>query len=112
MSHITTIVFTGKGGTPYRFDTHCFKNNLGHIPGVYIFVKREKKSDGAGYVQKPIYIGQTEDFQERMQDHEKWNCVLEHGATHISFMDVRDPIARLAIETDLRKAYPTPCNEQ
>ena len=100
--------FRGKSGKQYPFgvytkdSTFTDDKNLG---AVYIFSKD-------GHKMEPLYIGETNELGTRMAHHEKWECVEQHGCTHICIMyspHIRD---RKEAETDLRNNYDTPCNRQ
>lgn len=63
-----------------------------------------------------IYVGQTGDLSQRVENHEKWNCWLrnmQNGGLFISFLPVSRKNERLEIETKLRKSLPgLSCNLQ
>lgn len=64
------------------------------------------------YSQKPLYIGQSSELGTRIASHEKWECVNNHGCTHINVMAVTGDQARLDAETDLIHKYDPICNLQ
>jgi hypothetical protein len=62
---------------------------------------------------QPFYIGESGDFGERIDRHEKFLPALWLGATevHVHLLATSRQ-QRLDIETDLRRGHPTPLNEQ
>ena len=74
----------------------------------YIFAR--PRFDGT---REPFYIGQSGDFAQRLDRHEKLGAAIRLGATevHVHFL-ARSRQERLDIETDLRRAHATPLNEQ
>ncbi len=62
---------------------------------------------------QPYYIGESGDFAERIDRHEKFLPALRLGATevHVHLLAASRQ-QRLNIETDLRRGHPTPLNEQ
>lgn len=63
------------------------------VPGIYIFAK---KTDDTHW--DAVYIGQTDDFSDRLPNHEKWNSALRIGATHIHILVVQQEADRDQIE--------------
>lgn len=111
MPHIATIMFTGKSGKKYTFNTYSENTKFPDIGAVYIFTKRYQNASGT-YSQIPLYIGESEELGTRIENHEKWPCVMRQGCTHISVMPVSDGRKRLNIETDLIQGYQPVCNKQ
>jgi len=82
------------------------------IPGFkacnYIFAR--PRFDGT---REPFYIGQSGEFDERLDRHEKLGPALWLGATEIHVhLLAQSRQERLNIETDLRHGHVTPLNEQ
>jgi|SRR6185312_6913408 hypothetical protein len=107
-------VTTAKGasGRTYQFQLHPVGTGYNDRSGVYIFVKR---AANGGW--DALYIGETGSFKRRLTDelrlHHQWQRVVAHGATHIATLHVPGALAlREDIETDLRRAILTPCNDQ
>lgn len=100
----------GERGKTYTFRVYNKDTQFRNIGAVYIFVKLVSRKDNIS--SRALYIGETENLCERIENHEKWECVLKHGCTHICVMAVKDREERLAIETDLRHKYETYCNNQ
>jgi hypothetical protein len=109
MSYIEAF---GYSGTKYSLEVYTIGTAFYAVPGIYEFVRQNPNGTW-----KPIYIGQTHDFRNRLytnlKNHHQWDCVLKHGATHIAVLRYDGSDAnRIEIETDLRDNYPTLCNEQ
>ncbi len=100
----------GESGNSYTFHVYSKDTQFRHIGAIYIFVRLTSKDGNIST--KALYIGETEDLYNRIEEHEKWECVLKHGCTHICTMREEDRKKRLAIETDLRHKYDTYCNNQ
>lgn len=82
--------------------------------GVYIFCKPTPGLSGRWL---PIYVGETENFNDRLNanllKHHRWNCIQRHGATKVCVVDIAGGKAiRVAVETDLRKSLDPICNRQ
>ena len=100
------ILLVGKSGTAYQFYVLNPGQELLRIGAVYVFLNYQN------YKPVPLYIGETTNLKERISNHEKLPCVKRHGYTHLAIMHVPNVYERLQIETDLIRAYNTPCNEQ
>jgi hypothetical protein len=57
-----------------------------------------------------IYVGQTENLQDRFANHHKWDCMIRNSANCVCAHQVPDEARRLAIGNDLIVAYKPPCN--
>jgi hypothetical protein len=107
-----TVTWTGASGTAYEFQLDPIGSVYHPYAGVYIFCKPVNATHW-----QAVYIGESDSFQRRLTDelqrHHKWQGVLFHGATHICTLRVfGDLSVREGIETDLRRAIPTACNDQ
>ena len=99
--------WAGKSGKVYQYEVYGLDTDWNDVPGNYIFVKLNSANRWA-----PLYIGETDSFKTRLPNHEKWPCVRQHGVTHIHAHKNSAETARKSEETDLRNAWPTPCNLQ
>ena len=94
----------GLSGNPYVFTVYDLNTNWYDVGGVYIFAKIENRK----WV--PIYIGETHSFKERLvRSHEKWDCALRRGMTHIHALRIDDSRRRKAVERDLIDNYGQKC---
>jgi excinuclease UvrABC nuclease subunit len=106
MSEATKINWTGKSGTKYQFWIHPRGKKFREpCPGIYIHAKETKP-----HTWTPVYIGQTENINVRLTNHEQEECVNRNNATHIHVRIVTDETSRLAIEKDLIERWEPPCN--
>jgi hypothetical protein len=110
MPKLATMTLTGASGKTYTFDVYPADANWAEdIACVYYVSKRTKKSDGSG-THGAIYIGETEDLENRHVDHHKQECFKNHGYNCISIHHESNPRARIQVEEDLVKALDPPCN--
>jgi hypothetical protein len=110
MAKIADATFKGKTES-YKFEVYDSKASFNDVPGVYVFTKRTLDSQGKG-THTLLYIGQTDKLGTRIGSHEKWDCVKKVGVNCICFLGEADKDKRFTIETDLRNAFNTPCNDQ
>jgi hypothetical protein len=108
MAEARTINWQGQTGKEYQYWIYPIGNSFKEEPGNYIFAKETKP----GYW-KPCYIGQTENLDKRLGDHEKESCAIRNGATHIhAHLNNGGEATRKAEEKDLIQEWKPPCNEQ
>ena len=110
---MNALTCTGVSGSRYQFNLHPIGTSFLEAAGVYVFCR---PSSPLGRWD-PIYIGETSNLRDRLtqnlRNHHQWENIRRHGATHVAIMFTFGDLAqREAIETDLRNAYPTPCNQQ
>lgn len=77
-----------------------------NVPGLYIFAKRY------GDYWQAIYIGQTDNFNDRLPHHGMLNDAVRMGATHIHAVIVESSYQRDAWEKALIQIYQPPLNTQ
>ena len=108
MSDAPTIMWPGLSGKEYKYWIYTVGTSFKEEPGNYIFSKETRP----GYW-SPCYIGQTENLDKRLGDHEKEACARRYGATHIHAHTTPGGEAiRKAEEKDLIQKWKPPCNEQ
>ena len=100
--------FEGQSGQVYVYEVHTYGEVVWpDVPGNYIFAAPSR----VGY--SPIYIGETDSFLKRpLRNHPKLGCISRAGGIYVLLHENGDQQARLAEETDLRRNYNPPCNEQ
>ncbi|WP_165177537.1 hypothetical protein [Desulfovibrio sp. ZJ369] len=106
-----TAIFYGESGDGYQFNIYKSDTNFRNISAVYIFCKATIDND-LNLMLAPLYIGETDELGDRIAKHEKLECVIFEGCTHICIKAVSGRKTRLEVEKDLRHNYPTPCNDQ
>lgn len=108
MSDQGTINWPGKSGTQYQYWIYPIDTSFKEAAGNYIFAKQTKPEYWA-----PCYIGQTENLNQRLGNHEKEACAKRNGATHIHVhANSGGEQARKKEEKDLIFKWQPPCNEQ
>jgi len=106
MSEPLKINWTGQSGTTYPFWIYIRGTTFKEpCPGIYIHAKETKPHSWT-----PVYIGQTENINERLTNHEQKQCVDRNGATHIHIRIITDEAQRLAEEKDLIQKWKPACN--
>lgn len=69
-----------------EFIVYDSNENWKNVKGLYIFAKLDKiKSQWI-----PIYIGKTEDFSQRLPNHERLDEAVKLGASHIHAITLSD----------------------
>ena len=108
MADEKTIQWQGASGTSYKYWIYPIGTSFQEEPGNYIFAKETKPGSW-----RACYIGQTENLNNRLGDHEKEACAKREGATHIhTHLTSGGEKARKAEEEDLISKWKPPCNEQ
>lgn len=109
MAKLATITFKGKSGNKYTFNVYSFDTDFKAIGAVYFVTERTEKADGTGSHTR-IYVGQTGDLSERIDNHHKQDCFEENDANCICVHSESNEDKRLEIEADLIDNYNPPCN--
>ena len=116
MGKLDNVTFTGASGKKYVFEAYPPGTEFNNVGMVYIFA--EQYSNDGTYYYPPKYIGETSHMQTRWLQHQdedhggKWPCAQRNGANCVCVMVEANDAARMAVETDLRHNYSTPCNDQ
>jgi hypothetical protein len=109
---LVTVTAMGQSRRTFEFQIDPIGTAYYSRPGVYMFLR--KTQEGKWFI---CYIGETSDFNCRLNTdlrlHHRWQSICAERATHIGTLHVPgDPVLRETIETDLIRAYETPCNRQ
>ena len=108
MNKSLEIYWKDKSGTSHRFWIYPRGTKFNEpCPGIYIYAR-----ETAPHKWIPIYIGQTENVNVRLANHEQQECVDRNGATHIHVSIITDERSRLAIEKDLIQQWKPMGNTQ
>lgn len=101
--------WSGASGRDYSYYIHPLGTRFLAEPGNYIFARMTGPGRWSA-----VYVGETECLGDRCREsHEKWTIAVRNGATHIHAHVNRGGIRqRLDEETDLRRRYRPPCNDQ
>ena len=105
----TTVTFTGASGNTYDFIAYSIDSSFDNVGAIYVFTKQNYDSQRTSRY-RPLYIGKTSELGDRIDGHEKWDCVNENGANSICVYWESSATKRSTIETDLLNNYTTPCN--
>ena len=99
--------WTGLSGKKYRFSLHPIGASFVAVPACYIFTKRNGNGRWSA-----VYIGETSDLSQRLENHHKMPCIHSHGATHIcvNASGMTSARERLDVEKDLLAVNYAPCN--
>ena len=106
MPIIDTVTFPSHSGNKYTFTAYTTDTVFLQVGAVYIFTKQVNNS----YTR--LYIGQTDNLDQRISNHEKWPCVRLHGANSICVLEESGAFSRLQIEQDLIALGNPLCNEK
>ena len=106
----TVVTFKGASGNTYDFTAYSMDSSFNNIGAIYVFTKQYYDNQGTSRY-RPLYIGKTSQLGDRLDGHEKLDCVNEHGANSICVYAESSTTKRSEIETDLLNNYSTPCNE-
>lgn len=99
------IEWMGARGYGYVYDSYTIPIEPLELPANYIFVAWQ----GNEWI--PLYIGQTDNFAKRINNHEKLQCAFDHGMTHIHVRYSRSQrLERILEETDLIDMWNPVCN--
>jgi predicted GIY-YIG superfamily endonuclease len=101
-----TIYWEGASGKKYQYWIYPIGSSFKKEPGNYIFAKKTPTS------WNPVYIGQTDNLDERLGNHNEEQCAKRNGATHIHAHTTASKAARLAEEADLIRKWKPVCNDQ
>jgi hypothetical protein len=107
VAEVDTITWTGQSGTKYKYWIYPLGTALAAKPGNYIFAR----SGPQGWY--AVYIGETGDLSTRFLNHHQEDCIKKYGATHIhAHVTEGGAQVRRDEETDIRRRWPSNCNEQ
>ena len=101
-----TVQYTGISGSHYEFEVFSAAETLPNVSGVYVFA-----SQGTLLTEShaPLYVGESEHVAERLEHHEKWDCVRRYDCRFLC-LHRADYLSRMAIEKDIMERYKPPCN--
>ncbi len=101
---VTTL--TGKSGEQYTFNVYAGNMRFNDfIPGVY-YISRETNNEK----ELPIYLGESDNVDVTLQNHEKQACFDDHQYNRVAFYKNASREVRQAIVNDLLPGLETACN--
>ena len=110
MAKLADYTVTGKSGEKYTFGVYRKESSWNEVAAVYLVTKRTIKPDGGGS-HAHIYVGQTDNLQQRFSSHHKEECFKSHGANCICVLQISSEQSRLAVEADILGKGKWPCND-
>lgn len=77
----------GKSGLIYNFNLNSKSLYFSSLPGVYIFIRKESNQ------LIPLYIGETENFDNRIgllsfRNHDQYECITKNKFTNVATLIV------------------------
>jgi hypothetical protein len=94
------IYLTGASGTSYPYymvDSPRSSSSWLAVGGNYVFMKQLPNGNFL-----PVYVGQADNLQARIPNHERFDDAIRAGATHlVAHSTPNGEMARLAEERDL-----------
>ncbi len=106
---MSNITFRTSTGASYVFAPYSPNINWPSVGGVYMF---SRPTAGRPGVWDVFYIGQTDNFQRRFSNHERWAEAVRSGVTHILAAAVNTQAARDQLERELIFTVKPPMNDQ
>ena len=108
MNKSALIYWKDKSGSSHRFWIYPRGTKFNEpCPGIYIYAKETSPHKWI-----PIYIGQAENVNVRLTNHEQRERVDQNGAAYIHVSIITDEKSRLTLEKDLLEQWKPVCNTQ
>jgi bifunctional DNase/RNase len=105
MPKLGVKTLTGKSGRQYEFNVYPASMRFNDfIPGVYYISRQAPDQE-----ELPIYIGESDNVDIALQNHEQQTCFDEHEYNRVAFHKNASRDVRKAIITDLQ--FETSCNK-
>jgi hypothetical protein len=105
---IGSVVFSGKSGEKYRFETWPLETRFKPIGAVYFVTKREAGKgtyNRAGH--EHMFLGHTADISGPLGTAAQLEWFDKHGANCVCVYAAESESRRVAIQQDLEEEYPT-----
>lgn len=105
MARLGTRTLAGSSGTGYEFNIYAANQQFNDfIPGVFVLCK----DDGGDPV--IVYVGESDNVDRSLTDHEQQAEFDKHGANRICFHRAANPEKRKAAFDDLKDALSPLCS--
>jgi len=91
----------------YEFTAYQHATQWNNVAGIYIFAGLNRENRWV-----PLYIGQTDSFQDRIPSHEQWDKARSLGATHVHAKAVPLQADRDTAEKQLIQSFQPRLNVQ
>jgi excinuclease UvrABC nuclease subunit len=85
----------------YDFVVCVYEDDWPETPGIYAFAHRIPEDPGW----QLLYVGQTESFDTRLPNHERWQEAVDQGATHVHLLVFEHAHGREAFEKRMIEEY-------
>lgn len=105
------IKFIGASGKKYRFMVLSYDTKFRRVPVVYILTRRYQKEGAKKWSHDVIYVGETEDVRECLDNHPKKACFNKHKVDTICIYPEYKEKHRHKIVADLTQGHKIPCSE-
>ena len=106
MGALAVMKWQGKSGRKYKYWVYKIGTKFKETPANYVLAR-----ETADLTFAPLYVGQTGDLSEPLDDGQKMPLIRESGATHIhAHANSRGEGARLEEEADLVGMWGPVCN--
>jgi len=106
-----SIIFSGKSGERYRFESWPLETRFKAFAGVYFVTKRSVENKTYSRASHDnIYIGQTANMADPFATQSQFECFKKHGANCVCVCLVESEEQRISMEQDLIAAHETHCN--
>lgn len=103
---VPRLTLRGVSGQLYRAGVHLWAPRWNEVAGVYVVLR----DDGSRYA--VLYVGKTNNLQERLASHHRQPCFDRHRRTHLAWLPEANSIKRAVIERDLMDFYKPTCNQE
>ena len=108
MTDDPTIMWPGISGNDYKYWISPVGSSFKSVPSNYIFATETSPNNWTA-----IYVGQTDNLDTRLSNHEKYPCILRHIGTHIHHhTSTYNTALRRKEESDIRDKWNPPCNSE
>lgn len=95
----------------YTFHVCNINGDWNAVGGLYVFA-----CQAVGFLSsaqwRPLYVGQTHSFADRLPTHECWSAAEQMGATHVLALVEEDLLERARLEKAMIESYQPPLNVQ
>ena len=110
MAQLPTLTLLGSSFTRYKFETYPFDTKFSPVAAVYAITLRYEKEPGK-ISQRIVYIGETDDMSNCLENHDRRECILSFKANAVSLYLDPDTTSRRKKVRDLVDKYKPKCND-
>jgi hypothetical protein len=110
MASLGRVTFKSKTGNRYRFSVFPLSTRLRKLGGIFLIAYRGRGAEGRSRY-KILFVGNTDDFSQPFQMHEKARVLVRMGANCICVQSDPSNGSRQEKEHDLIAAFRPACND-